>query len=67
MLKTKSYRARLVVRGFLQKLEVFALVARIETIRNVVTIANSKGWIIHQHDVKSIVLNGPLNKEVYVL
>nr|KYP68042.1 Retrovirus-related Pol polyprotein from transposon TNT 1-94 [Cajanus cajan] len=67
-----KYKARLVVRGFLQRpdidyKEVFAPVARIETIRTVVAIASSRGWTLHQLDIKSAFLNGPLEEEVYVL
>lgn len=61
-------------RGFLQKTgtdfeDVFAPVApvaRIETIRAMVAIASSKTWKMHQLDVKSAFLNGPLDEEVYV-
>ncbi|GAU34193.1 hypothetical protein TSUD_162940 [Trifolium subterraneum] len=65
------YKARLVARGFLQKKgidfdEVFAPVARIETIRLVVGLANSKNWPMYQMDVKCAFLNGPLTEEVYV-
>ncbi|KAK2365584.1 putative mitochondrial protein [Trifolium repens] len=66
-----KYKARLVAKGFLQKQgldfnEVFAPVARIETIRLVVAIATYKNWSMHQLDVKSAFLNGPLDEEVYV-
>jgi glycine cleavage system H lipoate-binding protein len=66
-----KYKARLVAKGFLQKPrldfnEVFALVARLETIRLVVAVATYKGWAMHQLDVKSVFLNGPLEEEVYV-
>ncbi|WJX39555.1 DNA helicase [Trifolium repens] len=66
-----KYKARLVAKGFLQKHgldfnEVFAPVARIETIRLVVAIATYKSWSMHQLDVKSAFLNGPLDEEVYV-
>lgn len=69
--KVVKHKARLVVCGFLQKpdidyKEVFAPVAQIEMIRTLVAIANSKGWIMHQLDVKSAFLNGPLEEEVYV-
>ncbi|GAU30981.1 hypothetical protein TSUD_104950 [Trifolium subterraneum] len=65
------YKARLVARGFLQKEgidfdEVFAPVARIETIRLVVGLANSNNWPMYQMDVKCAFLNGPLTEEVYV-
>ncbi|GAU44851.1 hypothetical protein TSUD_112250 [Trifolium subterraneum] len=66
-----KYKARLVSRGFLQKAgidfnEVYAPVARLETIRIVVAIAAYNGWKMHQLDVESAFLNGPLEEEVYV-
>ncbi|GAU36961.1 hypothetical protein TSUD_57390 [Trifolium subterraneum] len=65
------YKARLVARGFLQKEgidfdEVFAPVARIETISLVVGLANSNYRPMYQMDVKCAFLNGPLTEEVYV-
>lgn len=67
-----KHKARLVARGFLQQegidySEVYAPVARMETIRLVIAIASSKGWPLFQLDVKSAFLNGPLDEEVYVL
>ena len=44
--------------------EVYAPVARLETIRIVVSTAAYRGWKIHQLDVKSSFLNGPLEEEV---
>ena len=66
-----KHKARLVVRGFLQKAgndygEVFAPVARMETFRLVVLIASLTNWKIHQMDVKSAFLNSPLEEEVFV-
>lgn len=66
-----KHKARLVAKGFLQKAgldysEVFAPVARTETIRLVLAFANFKGWPLFQLDVKSAFLNGPLEEEVYV-
>ncbi|CAJ2635289.1 unnamed protein product [Trifolium pratense] len=66
-----KHKARLVAKGFLQKAgldyhEVYAPVARIETIRLVVAIASVKNWSLSQMDVKSAFLNGPLDEEVYV-
>lgn len=65
------YKAWLVARGFLRKLgiefnEVYALVARLETIRVVVAITTYKGWKMHKYDIKSAFLNGLLDKEIYV-
>ena len=67
-----KHKARLVAKGFLQKAgidygEVYAPVARIETVRFVVAIATNANWSLHQLDVKSAFLNGPLDEEVYVL
>ncbi|KAL4297638.1 hypothetical protein GQ457_12G007010 [Hibiscus cannabinus] len=65
------YKARLVVKGYKQKHgidydEVFASVARIETIRLIIALAAQKKWKIHQLDVKSAFLNGFLEEEVYI-
>ncbi|WVZ04159.1 hypothetical protein V8G54_024965 [Vigna mungo] len=46
--------------------DVYAPVARLETVRIVVAIANSNNWSINQMDVKSAFLNGTLEEEVYV-
>ena len=69
--KIVKHKARLVAKGFLQREgidydEVFAPVARLETIRLVVGISNSENWQMYQMDVKSAFLNGPLEEEVYV-
>lgn len=66
-----KHKTRLVSKGLLQRKgiafeEVFAKIARIETIRLVVGIANNNNWLIYQMDVKSTFLNGPLEEEVYV-
>lgn len=65
-----KYKVRLVVRCFLQRQgidyeEVFAPVARLETVRLVVAHASMQGWNLHQLDVKSAFLNGELEEEVY--
>jgi hypothetical protein len=65
------FKARLVPRGFLQQEgvdfhEVYAPVARMETIRTMVALVSMNGWGIHQMDVKSAFLNGLLEEEVYV-
>jgi hypothetical protein len=46
--------------------EVFAPVARIETVRLLIAISTQKGWQVHHMDVKSAFLNGELREEVYV-
>src|ERR1051325_7035754 len=65
------HKVRLVAKGFLLKEgmdfdEVFSLVARIETIRLVIGLAEINSWHIYQMDMKFSFLNGPLEEEVYV-
>lgn len=69
--EVNKYKARLVAKGFLQKPgvdfgEVFAPVARIETVRLVIAYAHWHNWPMYHLDVKSAFLNGPLDEEVYV-
>ena len=59
------------MKGYIQKFgidyqEVFISVARLETIRIVLTLSAQRGWKVYQLDVKSAFLNGFLEKEVYV-
>jgi len=42
-----KFKARLVARGFLQKYEVYAPVARMETIRLIVAIAVKYNWSMY--------------------
>ena len=46
--------------------EVFAPVARIETIQLLINLAATKGWEIHHLDVKTAFLYGELKEIVYV-
>jgi hypothetical protein len=46
--------------------EVFAPVARLETVRILLALAALGEWEVHHMDVKSDFLNGDLKKEVYV-
>ena len=66
-----KHKARLVAKGYAQKFwidyeEVFAPVARLETIRLMLALAASGKWEVHHMDVKSAFLNGELQEEVYV-
>lgn len=66
-----KHKARLVAKGYVQKHgidfdEVFAPVARIETIRLLINLAASNGWEIHHLDVKTAFLHGELKETVYV-
>jgi hypothetical protein len=46
--------------------EVFALVARIESVRVILRLVAHLDWTVHHMDVKSTFLNGDLAEEVYV-
>ncbi|CAA6656933.1 unnamed protein product [Spirodela intermedia] len=66
-----KYKARLVVKGYAQRQgidydEVFAPVARLDTVRLLIALAAHEGWEVHHMDVKSAFLNGDLKEEVYV-
>ena len=47
--------------------EVFAPVARLETVRILLALAAQGEWEVHHMDVKSAFLNGDLQEEVYVM
>ncbi|GJT96883.1 putative ribonuclease H-like domain-containing protein [Tanacetum coccineum] len=64
-------KARLVTQGFTQEEgidydEVFAPVARIEAIRVFLAYASFKDFVVYQMDVKSALLYGKIEEEVYV-
>ena len=66
-----KYKARLVAKGYVQRHgidfdEVFALVARIETIRVLIALAASNTWEVHHLDVKTAFLHGDLKEDVFV-
>ena len=46
--------------------EVFAPVARIETISLVISLTSKSNWSLYHLDVKSAFLNDPLGEEIFV-
>lgn len=66
-----KHKARLVAKGYVQKKgidfdEVFAPVARLDTVRLMLAMAANRGWQVHHLDVKSAFLHRELEEEVYV-
>ncbi|MCO5547474.1 hypothetical protein L7F22_000924 [Adiantum nelumboides] len=64
------YKARLVAKGYAQMYgidyeETFSLVAKMATVCTlIVVVASTKGWLLHQMDVKNAFLHGDLQEKV---
>nr|GEV96962.1 retrovirus-related Pol polyprotein from transposon TNT 1-94 [Tanacetum cinerariifolium] len=69
--EVERHKARLIATGYQQQPEIdcdeiFASVARMESIRLLISQAAQFKWSIYHTDVKSTLLNGVLKEEVYV-
>uniref|UniRef100_A0A2N9GV59 Reverse transcriptase Ty1/copia-type domain-containing protein n=1 Tax=Fagus sylvatica TaxID=28930 RepID=A0A2N9GV59_FAGSY len=64
-------KARLVAKGFIQtygldSTETFSLVAKLNFIRIIISLAANLDWPLEQHDVKNTFLHGDLTEIVYM-
>ncbi|KAE9307818.1 hypothetical protein PR003_g20905 [Phytophthora rubi] len=69
--RIKWYEARLVIRGFLRRMDIdytetYAPVIRFETIRCAIIYALQRGWAILQFDVNTAFLYGDLAEDFFM-
>jgi hypothetical protein len=68
---TEKYKARLVAKGYSQKegedfFDTYSSIARMTTIRVLLSLVASYGLLVHQMDVKIAFLNGELDEKIYM-
>jgi hypothetical protein len=66
-----KYKAMLVLKGYTQKedkdfFDTYSPIARLTTIRVLLSLAAPHGLLIHQMDVKTAFLNGELEEKIYM-
>jgi Reverse transcriptase (RNA-dependent DNA polymerase) len=69
--RVERYKARLMAKGDSQTYDIdydetFAPVAKMSTIRTLVSLVANEGWKYHQLDVKNVFLHGDLLEKVYM-
>jgi hypothetical protein len=69
--QVSKYKERLVGKGFQQIHridydETFSPISKMESIRLVLAIAATKGWEVHQMNVKSVFLHGDISEEIFM-
>ncbi len=59
------YKVRLVAKGYAQTYGIdyektYSLIAKMTIVRIIIAMASTKGWSLHQMDVKNVFLHGDL-------
>ena len=67
----ERYKAKLVAKGYTQThginyQEILSLIAKLNTVRVLLSLAANLDWPLHQFDVKNAFLYGDLEEEVYM-
>lgn len=68
----ERYMARLVAKGYTQTYrvvdfqETFSPIAKLNTIRVLLSLATNLDWPLHQFDIKNAFLHGDLEEDIYM-
>jgi hypothetical protein len=67
----EKYKTRLVAKSYTQKegedfFDAYSPVARLTTIRVLLSLAASHGLLVHQMNIKTTFLNGELEEDIYM-
>src|SRR5438105_13840605 len=67
----EKYKAQLLAKGYTQKegedfFDTYSPVARLTTIRVLLSLAASYGILVYQMDMKTVFLNKELDEEIYM-